>query len=251
MVSFTLSTLLLNLYFELNYALLHTPHAVHRESFSVKVICSGCQAAFSIKDEKIPVGKEVRIGCPKCRSPLELRRPGEFSPEEERECVFPVDTGAGLEMGEPQLDMVQEGVSAALVCVSDASRKGHLETNLRDLGFQVFFAPTSAVAMNKLQHNHYDLVVLDETFGDEGLEGSALLRHFQLLPMHLRRKFFLCYLSSQFPSLDRFAAFRAGVDVILNLGDAQECRTFLERAIKERGAFYKVFRLELEKRGQF
>ncbi len=218
----------------------------------MKVICSGCQAAFSIQDEKIPVGKEVKIGCPKCRTPLELKRSGEISREGESGCPsFPETGGAGLEMGEPQLDMVEEGVAAALLCVSDASRKAHLESTLDAMGFQVFFAPTSAVAMNKLQHNHYDLVVLDESHGGEGFQGVGLLRHFQLLPMHLRRKFFLCYLSARFPSLDRFAAFRAGVDVILNPADVQECKVLLERAIKDRTAFYKVFRFELEKRGQF
>lgn len=218
----------------------------------VKVSCPGCQAAFSIQDEKIPAGKGVKILCPRCKVTIELKGPKEPPPTPE-ELSPPGKWDVDSDPPEPEVyeaDRAEEGLKAALLCMSDAGRIEFLQSTLRPFGFQVFVAPSSAVALNKLQHSQYEFILVDEDLG-EGGAGHALLRHFQLLPMHLRRRFFLCYLTRKLPSLDRFAAFRVGADVILNVADLKQSGALLGRAMSERDAFYRVFRTELQKRGQF
>ncbi len=201
----------------------------------------------------------MKVPCPKCKAPMTLRgaEKEELPPEElawdAESGVDELDSELGSEARVQdenfELDVPGEGLQSALLCMSDADRTELFGEILHAMGFQAFVASNSALALNKMQHNHYDLIVLDD--GGEGEPGRFLLRHFQLLPMHLRRKFFLCYVSGKLPSQDRFAAFRAGVDMTLNVDDLQQCKVLLERAIRERSTFYRVFKAELEKRGQF
>ncbi len=223
----------------------------------MKVTCQSCRASFSIQDGKIPPGKDVTVPCPRCKAPMTLKgaEKGEGLPPEE---LLMGGGGGGkgqdsqLEVQSQdenfELDVPAEGLQSALLCMSDEDRIDLFGKTLYSMGFQSFVASGSAAALSKMQHNHYDLIVLGD---GEGEAGHLLLRHFQLLPMHLRRKFFLCYVTSKLPSQDRFAAFRAGVDMTLNVDDLQQCKVLVERAVKERATFYRVFRAELEKRGQF
>lgn len=220
----------------------------------MKINCPGCQAAFSISEAKIPSGKKFKITCPRCKTSIEV--PDEDAPPfvENKSAARTRNPGDELEeqMSDPAgYDVAEEGKFPALLCVAEPKSRSVLQRALEEIGYQVFTAPSAAAALNKMQANSYELILMDEKFGGVGDSEDLLLRHFQLLPMHLRRRFLLCYLSESLPSMDRLVAFRVGVDIILNLKDIEKARALLERAIKERAGFYRVFRGELEKRGQF
>ncbi|MBP8646509.1 MAG: zinc-ribbon domain-containing protein [Syntrophobacteraceae bacterium] len=218
----------------------------------MKFFCPGCRVTFSVPDERIPAGKEVKILCPKCRMPVERREdpPADKGLEQEKP-----GTGFSVVSQEPEpeeddsslLEIVEDGIKTALLCLADSSRRANVEQILRQSDFFVSVAATVPVAINKLRSNRYDLVVIDE---GPGASGNPLLHHIQLLPMHLRRQFFLCLLSEGLPTMDRLAAFRLGVDLVLNVKDFDKAKILLVRSMKDHAAFYKVFRDELGRRGQ-
>ena len=91
--------------------------------------------------------------------------------------------------------------------------------------------------------------MLDESFEQSTLSENLILHHVQLLPMHARRTFFLCLLSDTYATMDRMAAYRLGVDMILNVDDLDNVKIALLRAMKEHRGFYSAFVDELSKRG--
>ena len=70
-----------------------------------------------------------------------------------------------------------------------------------------------AFALGKLRHNNYDLIVLEENFNSDKDSENLVLHHIQVLPMHLRRQFYLCLLCEDKPTLDAKLAFRMGVNL--------------------------------------
>ena len=241
----------------------------------MKFHCPGCQIAFSVPDEKIPEGKGVRILCPKCRKPVERTdaTPVNSAPVqlEGSEQPSPAATAAPepvMTMPDPvpmamhsdddeeteedssSLEVVEEGVKTALLCLSDSSRMQAMEEVLRQLDFYVSTAGRPKVALTRLHQNRYDLVMLDETFDGSQASENLVLHHIQLLPMHIKRRFFLCLVSEKLPSMDRLLAFRLGVNLTLNAADLDKAKIILVREMKDYGAFYKVFNDELARKGQ-
>src|SRR5690242_19580516 len=94
-----------------------------QESY-VKFHCQGCQATFTVPDEKIPKGKTPRVPCPKCRTlmePIEDSRAG-ATPRRPPPHPIPPEPGREYHPDEEDgvpLDMVEEGVKTALLCITD------------------------------------------------------------------------------------------------------------------------------------
>ena len=219
----------------------------------VKVQCPGCQAAFNVPDDKIPEGKGLRIPCPKCRTPIEVEA-GKPSGEEEdfKVAESPLSSSSfpDISSGAAMLDVVEEGVKTALICISDPVKAEKVLGILRELQFYAVRADKAHFAMAKLHYNNYDLVVLDELFDAPSAAENIVIHHIQLLPMHDRRQFFLCLLSDRMPTADILLAYRIGVNFILNVRDIDKIKLLLVRALKEHEGFYSLFMDGLTRKSQ-
>ncbi len=147
-------------------------------------------------------------------------------------------------------DVVEEGIRTSLLCVATPSRSDKIRQVLDELRFFVVQAPRAEFALKKLNHNRYDLIVLEDGFDSTKQSENLVLHHLQLLPMHLRRQFFLLLLSDSLPTFDGMLAFRMGVNMILNTKDIEKTKILLTRAMKDHRAAYGLFLDELGKRGQ-
>ena len=222
----------------------------------MKVECSNCQAGFTVPDEKIPRDREIRILCPKCRMPIALKwddAPESASPRvddewpETRLDAGEDDYGAGD--GAYPMDMHDDGMEAALVCVSDPMRRDKIEKQAR-IGYQTNVASTTRTALGELRHNRYDILIVDENFDGSSPEANGVLRYIQPLPMQMRRSLFVCLLSDSVATADHMAAFRAGVNLVVNGKDVDKIKIVLDRVLKEHKLFYRVFRDELDEKGR-
>lgn len=218
----------------------------------VKVQCSGCGTAFAIPDDKMPEGKTFKILCPKCKAPIEVngREPAAAPTVGAGAFSAPAEGGFGddaLDFANA-IDAVDEGVKTALLCVSNIKKADKIAQVLQELDFWVVHASRSSLALGKLHHNHYDLIVLEENFDSAKTAANLVLHHVQLLPMHVRRQFYLCLLSETMPTLDAMLAFRLGVNLILNVENLDKAKVILARAMKEFRTFYSFFNAELARK---
>lgn len=211
----------------------------------MKIQCLSCSVGFSVPDEKIPKGREVRLLCPKCRMPIELNR------VEESEVEDTTDTDLGFEPDEESFPMEMDygDMETLLLCVSHAAKRERLERALRN-NFNIKVAVSGKAAVGELHHNRYDVVLLDETFDASNREGNPVLRYIQPLPMQIRRPIFLCLFCDALQTMDYMAAFRLGVNLIINDKDLDKTTGILDRSAKEHKLFYKVYRDELETKGR-
>lgn len=215
----------------------------------MRVQCKECRIEFKIPKEKIPEGMKLMIHCPKCRTPNEVCKkshPAERRSQNESDALLP-ESGSASDYGS-EIDVVGEGMRSALLCLTSITPAESIAQALRELDFWVFHAPRPELALAKLHHNHYDLIVLEEYFNSEVDSPDPVLHHLQLLPMHQRRQFYLCLLSRSKPTLDSKSAFRMGVNFILNVRDLEKAKVMLAREMKEYRHFYSLFNAELAKK---
>jgi len=216
----------------------------------VRVQCPGCRAEFTLPDDKIPESRGLRILCPKCKVPIEIkekklvREPAPYASEPASSTSF-ADSFSEYSNA---VDVVEEGVKTALLCVSNAKRAEKLAQSLHELDFWVVHAARAGFALGKLHLNNYDLMILEENFDSANSAENLVLHHMQLLPMHLRRQSFLCLLSETLPSLDTTLAFRLGVNLTMNLQDVEKAKLILARSLKEYKNFYTFYNAELNRK---
>ena len=214
------------------------------------VQCKGCRIGFNIPDDKVPEGKAFNILCPKCKAPTEIDEKA-ITPELDGRVPY-LSYSHQSEFGEDPLldytnviDAVDEGVKTALLCDTNIRRAEKIAQALQELDFWIVHALRSAFALGKLRHNNYDLIVMEENFNSDKDSENLVLHHIQVLPMHLRRQFYLCLLCRDKPTLDTKMAFRMGVNLILNLQDVEKAKVLFARAMKEYRNFYALFNAEL------
>lgn len=220
----------------------------------MKLHCPGCQASFSISGDKIPADKDVKILCPKCRTPVEiLDEDKDTPPKQTPDAASRMPTPEFMEddLDTTAIDVFDEGVKSALVCITDPVRSRRMSTVLEQMDYHLTTASSSKSALDKLARMQFDMVILEESHGETRLSENPVLQHFQFMPMPARREFFLCLLSPTLATLDRMNGFRLGVDLILNERDLDKAKILLMRAMKDQRYFYKTFTEELEKKGQF
>lgn len=218
----------------------------------VKVQCPGCQTSFTISDAKVEErsveGKALRINCPKCRAPMDITsKPAE--PESHHEPAGSIgDSPDFLADYAASIDVVEEGVKTALLCVANVKHAESFANLLQELDFWVVHSGRAAFALGKLHHNTYDLIILEEKFDSSKASDNLVLHHVQLLPMHARRRFYLCLLSDTLPTMDAMLAFRMGVNLILNVRDLDKTKIILARSLKEYKSFYGFYNSELNRK---
>ncbi len=210
----------------------------------MKVQCPKCLISFTIPDEKVPEGKTLRIACPKCRVPIELNA----APPEAESSESGVLSDFSEMDSSGSIDVVEEGVRTALMCVSNKKLAEGLAPVLGELDFWVVHAARAGFALGKLHHNTYDLIILEENFDSAKAAENLVLHHVQLLPMHVRRRFYLCLLSETMPTLDAMLAFRMGANMILNIRDLEKAKIIFARSMKEYKTFYGFFNAELNRK---
>lgn len=211
------------------------------ESGKVIVYCDRCEKRFLVPSEKIPLGKKVRLKCPVCQNSIEVMR------EDEIEEGFETEIER-WKREEPVVDDIfLDGRQGVLICSSDLESIDRLSQIFSHHDYNVKIAKTGREAFKYLREGLFEVVILDEVVGKSGgQEHNVLLFYIQRLPMNIRRKFFLCLLSNSLKTRDQWAAFRLGVDLVINRNSLELMDELLHYTFTYKKRFYAPFMEELQ-----
>ena len=211
------------------------------EPDKIHVYCEKCEKRFLIPSEKIPIGKKVRLRCPNCQNMIEVSR------DEEVQDSFEVEIERWKRDEAAPEDIFLDGREGVLVCSSDEESIQTLLKILSQEDYNIKVAKTGKEAFKYLREGYFQTVILDETIGKmESHEHSILLYYIQKLPMNIRRRFFLCLLSSSLKTRDKWAAFRLGADLVINKNSLELIDELLHHSLSHRKRFYAPLLEELQ-----
>jgi len=195
-------------------------------------ICRRCRTVLSIPDDALR-GKTVgELKCALCQEAMVAED-------------APVQQGKDLSL----LQMITGHGKKVLVAIEEQALAEKVAQAMSGRDWKVVVSQTPASALSQLAGTQYDLVVLHARGAASSLCEDPVLRYLQRLPMTQRRDLWLCLLCDESPTLDRMAAFRAGVNLVVNSQDVEQLQGMLHHVMGEYEIAYAKFNDELRSRG--
>ncbi|SFM75864.1 response regulator [Thermodesulforhabdus norvegica] len=202
--------------------------------------CQKCQKRFYVPADKVPFGKKVRVKCPGCREEVIVEREEAVADVFERE----IEKWKYEELEEgPDFLEISGGV---LVCTGDVELGKSLSGALQREGYQVHLVNRGRDGFFALRQGDFSVVIIDEALDGGGLDRNILLHYLQRLPMNIRRKFYVCLLGQELRTRDFWAAFRLGVDLVVNKNNVDLIGELLHYTTVRLRKFYEPFLEELQ-----
>lgn len=157
-------------------------------------------------------------------------------------------------MAEEKIDDIlkeyDEGAKTALICEDNQEAQKAISAGLRELKYAVDTAPNTDEAFDKIKFNHYDVVVISESFAGSTPDNNEFLGHIQKMPMSARRTTFFALFGKKFTTMDNMQAFEKSVHVVVNESDLPNSKAVFKKAIAANDQFYKVYRESMAKIGK-
>jgi len=256
----------------------------------MNVDCDKCHAKYSIPDEKLPVGKTVKVNCPKCKSKIEVTRTEPQPDSGNEDIVFSLSdddddktksmavsfdqadskspsisfdesdsTKPSISFAEDEsiydsnekpFDFVEEEYETALICEVDPKIREKIKIALDLMEYSITVAENTREALKNMRYHTYDLIILNERFDTANPDVNGILIYLNRLVMAERRAITLFLLTDRFNTMDPMVAFHRSANVVVNIKDIDKIDTILQKGLNDTVVFYKVFKEYLIKAGK-
>ena len=229
----------------------------------MNISCKNCQSKFKIPDEKVPKGQTFSLTCPQCNSKVIVDARANSQSESNRTdhsinqpkiekkktLIDEVDANT-YDASDKPFDFVEEGVETALLCESDPANKAKIKAALHNMNYHITTPELPKDALKQMRFHIFDIVVLNERFGDQDPEMNSVLKYMDRLGMSIRRNIFVTLITDRFRTMDNMAAFNKSVNLIVNPKNIDEIEKILRRGLADYEAFYRVYKRALIKTGR-
>lgn len=250
--------------------------------------CPHCQKQLNLsaaQQEKIDKalaalvpGKTLRLGCPLCKKPIELKRPPaeekappaadsgvmkdvlytEHGGTEDREVAGIVEQTAQrpptpvglppeapkppdtswLEGGEFDQGRIVEDVPRVLILVADESVRAAVQNVFEGLGYQAISAGTAAQAIDTMQFMGIDAIVLHSRFEGASLAASIFHRHMEAMSMNRRRLIYYVLLGPEFHTLYDLQALANSANLVVNDNELNCLEILIKKGLNDYDALF-------------
>lgn len=242
------------------------------------VQCPQCQHSLMLSEaqlEKIKAalaglspGKTLKIGCPKCKQPIELHSNGSVGGQATgalMDVLFAEHTGnedqaaAGIVAAvqkrpqpvqlppdapkPPDLGWLSSGVYSereavenvphVLVMIGNEETAGQVTAAFGEIGYQPTYARSAEEAIAKMQFMNFEAVVLHSRFEGGKLEDSTVHQHLREMAMARRRYIFYVLIGPEFRTLYDLEALADSANLVVSDSDAGHFAIILKRGMND------------------
>jgi hypothetical protein len=216
----------------------------------------------------LAMGKTLKIGCPKCKQPIELHGNGSVGGQATgalMDVLFSEHTGnedqaaAGIVAAvqkrpqpvqlppeapkPPDLGWLSSGVynereavenvPHVLVMIGNEETAGQVTTAFGEIGYQPTYARSAEEAIAKMQFMNFEAVVLHSRFEGGKLEDSTAHQHLREMAMARRRYIFYVLIGPEFRTLYDLEALANSANLVVNDSDAGHFSIILKRGMND------------------
>lgn len=248
--------------------------------------CPHCQKQLNLsaaQQEKIDkalaalsAGKTLRLGCPLCKKPIELKRQlseekattdsgvmknvlyTEHDGKEDREVTRiveqatrqpptpvrlppeapkPPDT-SWLEGGEFTQGKIVEDVPRVMVLVADEAARAVVQNVFEGLGYQAISAGSAAQAIDAMQFMNIDAIVLHSNYEGASLAASNFHRHMESMSMNRRRFIYYVLLGPEFHTLYDLQAVANSANLVVNDNELDCLEIIMKKGLNDYDALF-------------
>lgn len=256
--------------------------------------CPHCQHSLMLSDaqlEKIKTalaslspGRTLKIGCPKCKQPIELNSDGSVAGQPAgalMDVLFAEHTGnedqaaAGIVAAAqkkpqpvrlppaapkpPDLGWLSSGVYSekeaienvphALIMIGDEEITTQVTMAFGEMGYQPTYARSAEEAISKMQFMNFEAVVLHKGFEGGDLESSAVHQYMREMAMSRRRYIFYILVGPEFRTLYDLEALANSANLVVNDSEASHFSIILKRGMNDYNDLFGPYVEALENYG--
>jgi len=240
--------------------------------------CPHCQQTLMLSDaqlEKIKsalatlsVGRTLKIGCPKCKQPIELNADGSVAGEAAnalKDVLYAEHTGnedqaaAGIVAAAqkrpepvrlppaapkpPDLGWLSSGVYSekeavenvphALIMIGEEEITTQVAMAFGEMGYQPTYVRSAEEAISKMQFMNFEAVVLHSRFEGGGLESSTVHQHLREMAMARRRYIYYILIGPEFRTLYDLEALANSANLVVNDSEVSNFSIILKRGMND------------------
>jgi CheY-like chemotaxis protein len=220
------------------------------------VTCENCNAKLVIPDEKLPQDQQAFISCPRCdhRQAVDIhpsKKDGSLhAAGKDPDSAGEARDGERYAASDSLVDFSEDWKKLALVMENDVQQVDRLRKTVEALGYRYVSAENIPTAINKMRHNHFDLILLFDRFDGVDLTQSPILEYLNSIPLSVRRRIFLALIGDGFKTMDHMTAFVMSANMVIAGKDLERLLAILQHGIADNDFFYKAFRETLAETGK-
>lgn len=139
-------------------------------------------------------------------------------------------------------------ISKALICDDSPLIRMQIKDYLSKLGFISDEAKTVDDAITLIKNiqeidQHYSMILIDKVFHGDEEGGYKILSEIASMPLNVRRKCYVAFVSAQMRTHDASTAFLMGANTVINKKDLPNLPSVLKEEKEQYENLYKVFNL--------
>lgn len=131
-------------------------------------------------------------------------------------------------------------IGSVLTCIEDKDVSEFTRHDLQDMNFQISQAESVEDALEKMQFNQYEVIIIEDGFGGP-LENNKILSVIKGMAPVQRRKVFVALLGDGWKTGDEMLAFTLSVNLLINRENLGQLKEILMRFMEQDQKFYKLF----------
>lgn len=138
----------------------------------------------------------------------------------------------------------------ALICEDDAAFREIITTSMKNLGYSIETAATTAEALKKIELQPYNVITVDYNFPDDKEGGVKILGKINGQKPNIRRQTFVVLISANIKSADASAAFFHGANITVNKEEIRNLEHLIRDGQRRFNELYRVFNRIVEEKNE-
>ena len=220
--------------------------------------CPHCQEALNLSDtqknkiqlalDKLPPGNLLKLGCPHCQKPFELKPDGTMPGQAGKKPIFtggfkgarkvnikppPPPNLDWLTSAQVQEKEVIEDIPMALIMVNRGPGLNSVREAFEDEGYLPVFAESIDDAMDRIQFTPFTAVVLHSRFEGDSLSSNKFHIFMRKMAMLRRRNIHYTLIGPEFQTLYDLQAISNSANLVVNDKELNNFRLILKKSLHE------------------
>ncbi len=188
---------------------------------------------------RMPAEKTLKLGCPKCKTPIELDKTGNAVSKKKETLPVKTQEAASIEppkapdiswLSDKEREETQsaDDIPAAMVLIRDESLRDNVSSCLEELKFQIHDFSNIDQAIDSMRFKEYAVVVYSSQYEDVPLADQDFYKYMSMMSMTKRRSIFYALIGPEFNTLYDLEALTFSADLVINTRESD----FLSRLFK-------------------
>ena len=224
--------------------------------------CPHCQEPLNLSDaqkskvqtalDKLPSGNLLKLGCPQCQKPFELKSDGTLPGQKPQKGAVAPRGGPPLKgarniavtppsppdldwlaSGQMQEKEIVEDTPMVLILVNKGPGLSTVREAYEDEGFLSVFSDSIEDAIDRLQFTPFAALVLHSRFEGDSLESNSFHSFMKKMAMVKRRNIHYTLIGPEFQTLYDLQALSNSANLVVNDNELNNFRLILKKSLHE------------------